>query len=625
MRARLLVAVLALASLATPALARERSEIPEKYTWNLRDFFPSDQAWQKARDDFRARLPGMAAHRGHLGDSAEALQRGLDAMFDQQLALERLAVYASTRSDEDTRADAPRAMRQEVQQLFTEHGASVSFVRPEILAIGPEKVRAFQAGRTTLAPYRQYLDDVLRWKPHTLGPAEEKVIAEASALQGSPASVYGVLKDADLPWPTVKLSTGEVRLDAAAFTLHRADRNREDRAKVFEAYFGTFKTYQRTFGATLYGQLRAHVFEKNVRGFASSLDLALFRDAIPASVYRQLLADVRGSLPTLHRYLKLRQRMLGLPKLSYIDLYVPLVEKVDLTFTPEEAMKITLEAFAPLGKPYTDVLRKGYESRWTDFLPSTGKRPGAYSWGVWGVHPIQLLNFNGQYDDLSTLAHEAGHSVHRYLSDTTQPYASSDSAIFVAEVASTLNEQLLFQHMMARTKDDPTRLALLGELLDRMRGTLFRQAMFAEFELAIHEAAEKGESLTGEKLSALYLALAREYHGHAQGVCQVDDFIGQEWAYIPHFYRDFYVYQYATSLTASIAFAEAIQAEAAAGKTGTRDRYLAMLKAGGSRYPIELLRTAGVDPTTSAPFQASMKVMNRVMDEMERILQKQGR
>jgi len=625
MRALALALLACLAAAPATATAGERSEVPEAMTWNLRDLFPSDEAWLKARDEARARIPEMAAHRGHLGDSAGALKKGLDAMFGQSLALERLVVYASTRSDEDTRADQPRAMRQEVMQLATEATAAFSFVRPEILALGAEKVRAFQAADKGLAPYRQYLDDVLRWKPHTLSTGEEKVAAEASALAMSGGSIYGILKDADLPWPTVKLSTGEVRLDPSAFTLHRAARDRADREKVFEAFFGAFKAYQRTFGATLYANVRAHVFEKEVRGFSSSLEAALFRDAIPPPVYKQLVIDVRRSLPALHRYLKLRQRMLGLPELRYQDLYVPLVDKVELTFTPEQAMQTTLEALKPLGTEYTDALKRGFQSRWTDFLPSTGKRPGAYSTGVWGVHPYQLLNFYGQYDDLSTLAHEAGHSIHTYLANRTQPYASSDYSIFVAEVASTLNEQLLFQYMLRKTTDDATRLALLGEQLDRMRGTIFRQTLFAEFELAIHELAEKGESLTGEKLTALYLKLTREYYGHAQGVCRVDDVIGHEWAYIPHFYRNFYVYQYATSMTASSAIAQAMEAEAQKGKTAARDRYLAMLRAGGSRYPVELLRSAGVDPTTSAPFDAAVKEMNRVMDEMEKILKRQKR
>jgi oligoendopeptidase F len=312
--------------------------------------------------------------------------------------------------------------------------------------------------------------------------------------------------------------------------------------------------------------------------------------------------------------------MLGLEQLRYEDLYVPLVAGVDATYTPEEAMQLTLEAFAPLGKEYVAALKGGYESRWNDFLPSTGKRSGAYSTGVYGVHPYQLLNFNGKYDDMSTLAHESGHSMHTLLASRAQPYATADYAIFVAEVASTLNENLLLHHQLSKATDDSSRLFLLGSWLDSLRATLFRQTLFAEFELAIHEMAERGETLTGENLSALYLRLSREYHGHDAKVCLVDDLVAAEWSYIPHFYYDFYVYQYATSLVASTSIARAIREEAKQGVTKARDAYLAMLKAGGSKYPVELLRDAGVDVLTSAPFDAAMKEMNATMDEIEAIL-----
>jgi len=280
---------------------------------------------------------------------------------------------------------------------------------------------------------------------------------------------------------------------------------------------------------------------------------------------------------------------------------------------------------APLGKDYVDALRKGFESRWTDYLPSTGKRAGAYSTGVWGVHPIQLLNFNGKYDDLSTLAHESGHSMHTYLANATQPYATASYPIFVAEVASTLNENLLIHYMLGKTKDDSTRLALLGNYLDNLRATLFRQTQFAEFELAIHQAAEKDEPITGEGLSQRYLKLVRDYYGHDKGVTQVDDIIATEWSFIPHFYYNFYVYQYATSMLAATALATAIREDAAKGSTAARDRYLGLLKAGGSRYPVDLLKAAGVDPTTSRPFEAAMAEMNRTMDEMEKILARQAK
>jgi len=304
---------------------------------------------------------------------------------------------------------------------------------------------------------------------------------------------------------------------------------------------------------------------------------------------------------------------------------VPIVSQVDLRYEPEQARAIVLEALSPLGKDYLEALKKGFESRWTDFLPSTGKRSGAYSTGVYGVHPYQLLNFNGRYEDLSTLAHESGHSMHTYLSNAAQPLPTADYSIFVAEVASTLNENLLVHYLLDHAKDDATRLFLLGHHLDGLRGTLFRQTQFAEFELAFHEQAERGEPLTGENLSTLYLKLVREYYGHDKGVCLVDDLLAQEWEFIPHFYRSFYVYQYATSMVASTSLARAIREEAKARGSAKRDAYLRLLRSGSSDYPIALLKAAGVDMTTSTPFDAAMAEMNATMDEMERILATQKR
>jgi oligoendopeptidase F len=619
-RATFALALAVALSVPAASLAGERSQVPEKYRWNLADLYPSEAAWARAREALAKRIPGLAAHRGHLGDSAEALWRALDDVYGIDRDLSRLSVYAASLSDEDTREARPREMKQAAEQLAVDLGAAASFLRPEILALDPARVRGFIAGEPRLGAYRFYLEDVLRWKPHTLSASEERIVAEAGNLTDSGQSIYGVLKDADFPYPRVKLSSGEeVRLDPSAFTLHRASPVREDRDKVFAAFFGGFQGFERTFGSTLYAQVRAHAFLKKVRGFGSSLESALFRDAIPTAVYRQLIADVHQSLPALGRYLDLRRRMMGLDALRYQDLYAPLVGKVDLAFAPEEARSITLEAFAPLGREYVDGLRKGYESRWTDFLPSTGKRPGAYSTGVYGVHPYQLLNFNGKYDDLSTLAHESGHSMHTYLANASQPYPTSSYPIFVAEVASTLNENLLFHYMLERAKDDATRLTLLGNHLETLRTTLFRQTLFAEFELGAHEMVDQGETLTGQSLSALYLKLVRQYYGHEEGRCRVDDVIGNEWEFIPHFYYDFYVYQYATSLVASTSLAEAIRAEKGKG-TARRDAYLAMLKAGGSRYPIDLLRDAGVDMTTSGPFRAAIADMNATMDQMEKIL-----
>jgi oligoendopeptidase F len=613
-------------ALAVPAAALERPEIPEGLTWNLGDLFKTEADWVKAREALAAQVAALPAHQGHLGDSAEALYKALAASSAADLALTRLYVYASARADEDTRAARPRELKQAAQRLGVELGTAESWIRPELLSIEAARLRGFLAAEPRLAPWKVTIEEVLRWQPHTLPLGEERLLAQADDLSNAGVAAYSILKEADLPYPTVALSTGaQVRLDSQAFGLHRASPVKADRDLAFEKFFGALKTYERTFGTTLEAQVKAHQFTARSRKFGSSLESSLFRANVPTTVYTQLVADVRRSLPTLHRYLKLRQQMMGLEKLRYQDLYVPLVGKVELTYTPAQAQALTLEAFAPLGKEYVAALKTGYQSRWTDYLPTTGKRSGAYSTGVYGVHPYQLLNFNGQYDDLSTLAHESGHSMHTWLAARAQPFPTSDYPIFVAEVASTLNEALLLDYMVGKSRDDATRLALLGNRLDTLRTTLFRQTLFAEFELKVHEAAEKGEPVTGETLTALYLKIVRDYYGHAQGICQVDDLIGIEWAFIPHFYYDFYVFQYATSIVASSSLASRILAEGRQGKTAARDAFLGMLSAGSSRFPIDLLKAAGVDMTSGAPFDAAMKEMNATMDQMEQILARQAK
>ena len=447
-------------------------------------------------------------------------------------------------------------------------------------------------------------------------------------MAGIPDNAYGQFTGADFPYPEIVLSSGEkVRLDPSGFARVRASAVRADRDAAFKAFFQAHDAFKGTLGTLLYGQVMTHVFNKDARHYASCVEAALDENAIPVGVYSALVDSAHAGLPTLHRYLRLRQKMMGLDGLRYEDLYAPAVGSVDLRYTPEEAMALTLAAFAPLGKDYVNTLRKGYESRWVDWYPSKGKRSGAYSEGAaYDVHPYQLLNFNGRYTDVSTLAHESGHSMHYFLSNAHQPYVTSEHATFVAEVASTLNENLLFRYMLANAKDDATRLFLITQRLDGFRQTLFRQTLFAEFELEAHRMAEAGEPVTGEALSRLYLDLVRTYYGHREGVCRVDDYCAAEWAYIHHFWAyNFYVYQYATSLTASTAIARAIRDEAAAAKpsTKTRDAYLGMLSAGCSKVPIELLKDVGVDMTTGAPFKAAMDEMNELMDQAEALLAKQ--
>jgi oligoendopeptidase F len=619
----LFVAAVALA--APNALAVERSAVPEQLKWNTADLYASDDAWRKDRDDLARRIPDLGKFKGHLGDSAGALFTAAETILDAVRLLQRVSVYASMRSDEDTRDQNRLGMNQEAQQISVQFGSAIAYLRPELLALGSDRVKGFVAQDARLKPYTVYLDDIVRWAPHTLSAAEETLVAKTGDMAGAGYAIQNVFANAEFPFPEVVLPGGEkVRLDAQAYTKYRASAKREERVVTFRSFFGALAAYAGTFGATLDAGVRAHVFDKDVHKFQSCLEAATFPVNVPTKVYAQLIKDVRANLPVLHRYLRLRQRMMGLVVLTYEDLYAPIVKSVDLRYTPEQAQELVLKSVAPLGPDYVAALRKGFADRWIDWMPNTGKKSGAYSTGVYGIHPYQLQNFTGLYDEVSTLAHESGHSMHTYLANTTQPFVNAGYPIFVAEVASTLNEALLLDSMLKDTKDRDTRLFLLGSRLEGLRTTLFRQAMFAEFELRIHEMAERGEPLTGEKLTALYRDMVKEYYGDAQGVCKVDDLYGIEWAYITHFFYNFYVYQYATSMVASSSLAHGILSEARASKPSTRarDAYLAMLSAGSSKYAIDLLKDAGVDMTTSAPFNAAMAEMNGIMDEMEGLLKK---
>ncbi len=600
------------------AAAVERSEVPDKYKWKTSDLFETEEAWFKLKEDVTARIPKLADFQGKLGASAKSFYAALSAYTDLERDLIRLGVYASMRSDEDARVGKTREMLKTAEDMGVKLAAASAYMQPEILALGEAKVKKFTASDPRLSAYAPWLDNVLRYAPHTLGASEEKIVAEASIMAGGASGAYDVFTNADLPYPEAVLKSGEkIRLDAQAYTLYRTLPDREDRDKVFKAFWSRYRNFERTLGATLDAHIKTHIFNKSVHKFSSCLEAALFDSNIPGEVYRQLIRDAHANLPTLHRYLRLRQRMMGVDQLRYEDLYASIVKKIDLRYTPEEAMELVVKAMSPLGLQYTADLRKSFQEGWVDFLPSTGKKSGAYSTGAYGVHPYQLQNFTGTYDEVSTLAHESGHSMHTLLSDRNQPYPTHDYKTFVAEVASTLNENLLLHYMLQQTNDRETRLFLLGSRLDGLRTTLFRQTLFAEFELKIHEMAEKGEPLVGEKLTELYLSLLKQYYGDAAGVCKIDDLYGIEWAYVLHFYYDFYVYQYATSITASSQIAAGLRAD----KTSkSRDAYLQMLSAGSSKYPIDLLKAAGVDMKTSGPFNAAIKEMNEVMDEMEKLL-----
>ena len=603
---------------ASVAQERDRAKISDQYKWNLTDIYPNDEAWTRGKEQLVAALPKISEFKGKLAESPSALHACLDLVSGLMKEYSRLSGYASLALDQDTRDATYLAKQQEMAQIGSDFAARASYIDPEILTMDRARIESFIQTEPKLEIFRHELDNIIRTKEHTGTEGEEKIIADASLMADGPNNIYGIFSNAEFPFPEETLSTGKtVRLDKAAFNLYRALPDREDRTKVFKAYFGKLNDYRRTFGTQLYAQVKKDMFYTKARHYTSSLESALDRNNIPVEVYHSLIANVNANLSTFHRYLKLRQRLLGVDQLHYYDLYAPMVSGVDLTYPVEDAQKIVLASLAPLGKEYTGVVRRAFAGRWIDVFPNDGKRAGAYMQGAaYEVHPYLLLNYNSKYDDVSTLAHELGHAVHSHLSNTTQPYPTSRYSIFVAEVASTFNEALLLDHMLKTVNDDRVRLSLLGQYLDGVKGTLFRQVQFAEFELAIHEMAEKGESLTGDALNSLYDRITKKYYGHDQGICIVDDEVKAEWANVPHFYLDFYVFQYATSLTASSALSEQVLAR----DKGAERRYRDLLSAGGSDYPVNLLKKAGIDMTTSQPFELMMKKVNRVMDEMEKIL-----
>jgi oligoendopeptidase F len=612
---RVIITTLLAMGLAGASLAEDARD-----TWNLEDLYPSVEAWNEAKAALAARLPEVESCRGHLGDSAQRLLECSEMLSDMFKTFSRIASYAGMASDADTRDAENQQRRMEVQILGSKLSEQLSFISPEILEIGEETLNAYLEEVTDLQPYRQNIRDTLRQAEHVLDEDAEAMMAATSMVRSTAANTYRTLANADMPWPTITLSDGtEVRLDQSAYTKHRSSSNREDRKAVFQAFWSKWKEFERTMGVTLAGQVNVHIFNHRQRNYPNSLSASLDNNNIPEVVYRTLVAETNENLPTLHRYFRLRGRMLGVDDLGYHDIYPPLVES-DKAYPIEVGKRLTLEASRPLGGAYTEVMANGFENRWMDVYPRPGKRSGAYMNGsAYDVHPYVLMNYNDDYESVSTLAHEWGHAMHSYLASKNQPYPTAQYSIFTAEIASTFNEALLLDHMLDQAESDQERLFYLGSALENLRGTYFRQTMFAEFELAIHDLAETGAALTGPKFTEMYGDLLRRYHGHEQGVLTIDDLYTVEWAYIPHFYYNFYVYQYATSLAASSLLAEAVLQ----GRPGAVENYLNLLKAGGSDYPYELLKRAGVDMATPDPYRAVFARMGNIMDQIEGILDQQ--
>ncbi len=620
-RRDILAGALALAATDLAANAASAQAVtpaaPAAAAWDLTDLYPSDAAWAAERQAIAAALPGLDRFKGTLGQGAAQLKLALQTMSDLQRRLGRLAVYANLSADADTRVAANQENRGLAIQLAADFGEHTAWVNPEVLTLGAARISAFEAAEPGLTPFRFALDNILRAAPHTLSPESEDVLAQAQVVLSSPQQIRTQLAESDIPWPEVELSTGKVKLDNQGYTANRIAPSRDDRRKVFEAFFGAYKGFESSLGAALTAQVQGDMFTAKSRKFESSLASATFGDNIPPEVCKTLIAETNQGLPVLHRYFELRRKLLGLSEMHYYDIYPP-ITKIDRTFDIAEIRKLTLEAVAPLGPDYVATLSAATAKRWMDPYSRPGKASGAYMNGdAYDVHPYLLLNLDADYEGLTTYAHEWGHAMHSVLANRTQPYPTAAYPIFIAEIASTNNEQLVAHHMFETAKTKAEKLFYLDALMEQFRGTFFRQAMFAEFELAIHEAAEKGDALSGAKFSEMYLAILKKYHGDA---VVVDDVVAIEWAYIPHFYYDFYVYQYATSIAASAYFSETLLS----GDPKARETYLAVLKAGGSDYPVDILKRAGLDMTSPTPYRAIIAKFARTLDKVEQVMAEPG-
>jgi oligoendopeptidase F len=597
-----------------------RAEIEDQYKWDLSDLYTSNDEWNTAKESLVLELSKIEEFKGTITQSAENLLAILEfnsAIYNEAI---KLYIYASMNSDLDTRNMEYSGMRQELEQIFSEYSANAAFIDPEILKSDWSVIESYINKEPKLQDYKKGLNDLFRQAEHTLSEPEERILALSGMITGTPQSIYSTFVNAEMPNPEVVLNNGDtITLSTAGYGKYRASANRADRELVFETYWHNYEKYQASFGEMLYGNVKSALYQSKARNYNSSLEASLSPIDIPTDVYHSLVENVNKNLPAFHRYLTIKKRMMGVDTLRYLDLYAPTVKGVDLEYTYEQSQELILKALEPLGKEYIATVKKAFDERWIDVFPAPGKRGGAYSNGAfYDGHPYILLNYNGLYDDVGTIAHELGHTMQSYFSNKNQPFPLADYEIFVAEVASTFNEVLLFEYMIKTVEDEDARLSLLMGRLDEFKNVLFRQTQFAEFELKMHEEAQEGKPLTGEYLSEIYTDIVKRYYGHDEGICFVDDYMHMEWAFVPHFYNSFYVYQYSTSFAASNALAERVLNK----EEGALEDYRTFLGAGGSDYPIELLKSAGVDMTSSEALNKTIEAMTKVMDEIEKILDK---
>lgn len=605
--------------MASELLAREEVRVED--TWNLADLYTDTAAWESDLELYNDYVNQLCEMEGQVGENAQNLLHALDLYMAAEECINRIYSYASRLYDQDTANSTYQTMQARAFQVYAEAAGRMAFVDPEILAIDEETLAAYYNDEPQLLKYKIYLTELFRQKEHRLSAEMEKVLAMTAEMAQTASDTFSVLDNADMVFPEVKDENGEtVRLSHGRLIGLLESANREVRKETFEQYYVTYKQFLNTHASLYQGQVKQQIFYAKMRGYASTLEAAVDNNNVSPQVYRNLIEAVNEKIETLHRYVRLRKRMLGVDELHMYDIYTPIVGGISRKYTYEEAKEIVLRALEPMGEDYLAVVREAFGNRWIDVYENKGKRSGAYSSTAYGTHPYMLLNFSGSLDSVFTLIHEMGHSLHSYYSNKAQSFADSQYRIFVAEVASTVNEVLLLEYLLKenascedpeRAKDE--RMYLLNHYLDMFKGTLYRQTQFAEYELATNEMAWNGEVLNAEALNTLYMELNKKYYGPDM---ISDEEIAYEWARIPHFYYNFYVYQYATSFAASVAIAHNILEDPAATVPG----YLEFLSGGCTEKPTDLLRHVGVDLEKKQPITEALTVMDHVLEEMEKTL-----
>lgn len=595
----------------------ERKDIPVEYTWRIEDIYPNIEDWKKDKALVNELINQLEKMSKVWTTSPQKMLTLLELKDRIEIMGEKLQVYAGLQNDTDLSNPVYQQVRGEIQNLSVRYNTKISFIEPDILKLGEELFTQYLQKEPGLKPYVFGIEKILRTKAHVLPAEQEKIYSFSELFSNTPAQAAGILNNVEMPSPVITLSNGkEITLNLANYVRYRSVKNRSDRALVMKTYWKNHKKFENTFAALLDGAMKQHLFNARIHNYSDTLEARLSQNNIDPLVYHKLIKSVRENLGPLHRYLKLKQELLDLDRFKYEDIYASAVKSIEKTYTFEEAQQIIMDMMKVLGKDYSAGLLKAFTDRWIDRYANKNKESGYYSASVYGVHPYIKMNYNGSYETVSLLAHELGHSMHSYFANRAQHYVNSQYTTFLAEIASTFNENILVDYLLKHETDDLFKLFILDAYLAQVKGTVYRQVHFAEFELAMHRQVEEGKTLTADWLNKKYLELARYYYGHEKGVIEVGDYIQNEWAGIPHFFLNYYVYTYSTGMISSAALAQMVLA----GSETEKEKYLDFLKAGSSNYSLEILKQAGVDITTDKPYQMAFQRFNQLVTEMETIV-----